>query len=191
MPRNSSLDDVYFERLYATDRDPWQFETSSYEAEKYDATLAMLAGERFASGLEIGCSVGVLTAKLAAVCDALLSVDINERALGAARERCSTLSNVRFERMAVPSEFPDARFDFVLVSEVAYYWSDDDLQRAMDRIAEAAPGGTLELVHFLPAVDDYVRDGDAVHEAFLSDGRFARIRGSRAEKYRIDVLRIR
>jgi SAM-dependent methyltransferase len=190
MPGKPSLDAAYFARVYAERADPWEFATSPYEGEKYDATIGALAGERFASGFEIGCSVGVLTARLAGVCDALLAVDINERALANARERCAELANVRFAPMTVPREFPEGRFDLVVVSEVAYYWSDDDLRLAMDRIAQAARGGTLELVHFLPKVEDYVRGGDAVHEAFLGDPRFSRIRHARAEKYRIDLLRV-
>jgi len=190
MPGKPSLDADYFARVYAERADPWDFATSPYEDEKYAATIGVLNGERFASGFEIGCSIGVLTARLAGVCDALLAVDINGGALSNARERCAGLANVRFARMAVPGEFPGDRFDLVVVSEVAYYWSDGDLRLAMDRIADAAAGGTLELVHFLPRVDDYVRTGDAVHEAFLSDPRFTRIRHVRAEKYRIDLLRV-
>jgi SAM-dependent methyltransferase len=190
MPRKPSLDAAYFARVYAESADPWAFATSAYEREKYDATLAALGGERFASAFEIGCSIGVLSARLARVCDALLAVDINARALAAARERCAALDNVRFAPMAVPREFPDERFDLIVVSEVAYYWSDDDLRLAIDRIAGAAPGGTVELVHFLPHVEDYVRSGDAVHEAFLRDPRFTRVRHARAEKYRLDLLRV-
>jgi hypothetical protein len=82
-------------------------------------------------------------------------------------------------------EFPHAqlegRFDFILISEVAYYWSDDDLRTAIDFVAGAAGGGTLELVHFLPKVDDYVRDGDAVHAAFIGDARFGAVASARGK----------
>jgi hypothetical protein len=44
------------------------------------------------------------------------------------------------------------------------------------------------MVHFLPRVDDYVRPGDDVHEAFLRDGRFERREHVRAERYRLDLL---
>ena len=52
----SSLDRDYFDRVYDRDADPWHFETSAYEREKYDATIALLGDRRFASGFEIGCS---------------------------------------------------------------------------------------------------------------------------------------
>jgi SAM-dependent methyltransferase len=190
MLEESSLDAGYFERVYAASADPWHFATSPYENEKYDATLAVLGSRRFASAFEIGCSIGVLTARLAERCDALLSVDINATALAAARERCAGAPNVRFAQMTVPRDFPAESFDLIVLSEVAYYWSDADLALARDRIAGGAPGGLLELVHFLPKVEDYVRDGDAVHEAFLNDARFERLERRRAQAYRIDLLRI-
>jgi hypothetical protein len=34
-----------------------------------------------------------------------------------------------------------------------------------------------------------VRDGDAVHELFLTDERFVPVRGHRADQYRLDLLR--
>jgi SAM-dependent methyltransferase len=186
-----SLDRDYFARVYADTNDPWNFAASPYENGKYRATIDALEGRRFAAAFEIGCSVGVLTALLAAQCDTLLSIDINERALEAARARCAKLPNVRFGLMEFPHAQPGGRFDFIVISEVAYYWSDDDLGSAIDFVAGAAGGGTLELVHFLPKVDDYVRDGDAVHAAFIGDARFTTQRRVRAEKYRIDVLRVR
>ncbi len=186
----ASLDRSYFEKLYEHEADPWHFETSAYEREKYDATIAMLDGMHFKSGFEIGCSIGVLTARLASVCDALLAVDINARALAVARSRCANLPQVSFAEMAFPGEFPAGRFDLTVVSEVAYYWSDGDLNLAIERIAESTSGGTLELVHFLPVVEEYVRTGDAVHDIFLADTRFSLIRQLRAERYRIDVLAV-
>lgn len=186
-----SLDATFFDRMYESTVDPWGFASRPYEAEKYRATLAALPRERFERAFEIGCSIGVLTAQLAARCGSLLAVDVNAKALDAARERCDALPSVRLERMTVPREFPDESFDLVVVSEVGYYWSDADLTRAIDRIAAAATGGTVELVHYLPKVAEYPRDGDSVHAAFLADARFAPVYARRAEQYRIDVLHVR
>jgi hypothetical protein len=52
--------------------------------------------------------------------------------------------------MTVPDEFPDQTFDLIVVSEVAYYWSTEDLARAKDLIAaHQTTGGHLLLVHWL------------------------------------------
>lgn len=186
-----SLDSDYFERMYAADDDPWHFASSAYEAGKYAATIEALGPERYSRALEIGCSIGVLSHMLAERCDELLCVDINARALALARSRCSECTNVRFDRRTLPAEFPPGIFDLVVLSEVGYYWSDADLARARRRIAASAKRGTLVLVHYLPKVDDYVRDGDAVHESFLRDERFHALGARRESQYRIDVLRVR
>jgi SAM-dependent methyltransferase len=190
VPEPQSLDAAYFERVYAAKSDPWDFATSPYEREKYTATLDALAGRRFARGFEAGCSIGVLTERLADTVEALLAVDVNEVALQQARSRCARRPNVRFARMALPHEFPDGRFDFALLSEIGYYWSREDLALAIERFASCVRGGTLELVHYLPKVEDYPLAGDDVHEAFLSDSRYSRVAGSRAARYRIDVLAV-
>lgn len=54
-----------FDRPYAQAADPWGFDAGDYERRKRRATLDALADRRFAAGLEIGCSFGVLTERLA------------------------------------------------------------------------------------------------------------------------------
>src|SRR4051812_50160637 len=71
--RQSSIPARYFDELYAGERDPWEFETSAYEQAKYDATLAALPRPLYRRGLEIGCSIGVLTARLAGRCASLVA----------------------------------------------------------------------------------------------------------------------
>ncbi|MGB3618188.1 MAG: SAM-dependent methyltransferase [Catalinimonas sp.] len=192
MKKPQSLPPDYFERMYAADPDPWGFETRPYEREKYAATLAALPQRRYGRALEIGCSIGVLTKRLEAHCDHLLAVDVNERALAKARERCADLPHVHFERRFLPEEFPDGTFDLILVSEVGYYWAGDDFERAHELIWERlAPGGTLLLVHWTPHVDDYPLTGDEVHEAFLAQvgRRWQHRMGQRHDTYRLDVLK--
>ncbi len=189
-PPRESLGRSYFDRLYETSPDPWAFATSDYEAQKYAATLNALDRPHYGAALEIGCSVGVFTSALAHRCDRLLAVDISPLALERARERNAGHAHVVFERMRVPQEFPPGSFDLIVLAEVAYYWSDGDFAAAADRIAAALPrAATLELVHYVPRVDEYVRDGDDVHEAYLRDGRFALRHETRRERYRIAVFR--
>lgn len=187
----ASLDPAYFDRKYEEKLDYWDFETSPYEAAKYAATLAALPSPRYRSAFEIGCSIGVLTALLAPRCGALLSVDVSERALDVARARCASLGHVQIANLRFPEIQPpaSARFDLVLVSEVGYYWSAPDLERAQAAIEQRLePGGHLVLVHFTPFVSDYPLTGDEVHESFLARPGLAPLHGARAERYRLDVL---
>ena len=189
----NSLPPEYFDHVYGANRDPWNYESSPYEREKYATTLAALPHPKYAEALEIGCSLGVLTAQLAARCAHLLAVDVSEAALVQARGRCADLPNVDLERLQVPKAFPSQQFDLILVSEVGYFWSPADLARAADQlVAGLRPAGQLLLVHWTPAVHDYPLTGDDVHEFFLNktttDGQLRHLTGRRHENYRLDLL---
>ena len=190
MEELSSLDAEYFRQVYAASDDPWNFETSDYEKGKYAATLAALPKEHYENALEIGCSIGVLTQLLAHRCTRLLATDISQKALDAAIARCSNLHNITFQCLRFPEELPDAKFDLIMVSEVAYYLSPADWHRAMQKLYEGLlPGGNIVLVHWLPEVHDYPQTGDEVHERFARkmEGKLQNVFRNRAENYRIDV----
>ncbi len=188
-PPLHSLHPDYFRNLYDQNSDPWNFETSPYEAAKYTATLRSLPRSIYPSAFEVGCSVGVLTAQLAARCGSLLSIDVSEKALKRAADRCKDLPNVRFEHMQFPHQQPAAQFDLIVVSEVAYYWSNRDLQRAMDVLASLhMPGGHLILVHWTPPVSDYPQTGDRVHDLWVARSDYRRVDHLRQNTFRLDVL---
>jgi predicted TPR repeat methyltransferase len=178
-----------FDRLYAASDDPWRFETSAYEREKYAATLAALPPGRFAAAFEAGCSIGVLTRALADRCDRLLAVDVSEAALRLARARCFG-QNVRFARMALPHDWPEHdRFDLMLFSEVLYFLDATDLRCLAERSRDSlANGGTVLLVNWTGETDTPTT-GDAAAELFIAASGLAATRQSRAPGYRLDLLR--
>lgn len=186
-----SLPPSYFEKMYQANPDPWQFETSEYEAKKYAATIATLPHSRYRSAFEIGGSIGVLTEKLADRCDALLSVDVSETAQAKAIQRCQHFPHVRFQIMQVPQQFPDESFDLILVSEVGYYLSLQDLHKTQDHIlSHLNLGGHLLLVHWTLYARDYPLSGDDVHESFLklSPEPLRYVIGQQEEQYRLDLF---
>lgn len=180
----------YFDRLYQSDADPWNFATKAYEHQKYAATLDNLPRQHYQSALELGCSIGVLTQLLAPRANRLLSVDAAQIAVEAARARCAELANVTVHRATLPDEFPDGQFDLILMSEVGYYFALPDLERLSERVLNGLKsGGDLVLVHYLPDVPDYPLSGDAVHEFFAQQSALQHLSGVRAERYRLDCFR--
>jgi len=160
-----------------------------YEQAKYDDTLAALEGRRFRRVLEVGCSIGVLTARLAPLADELVAVDVSDTALDRARTRCAALGNVRFERRRMPGDAVAGTFDLILLSEVIYYWDSADLAAAAAYLrACARPRGLLLLVHFTGETD-YPKSGDdAVKELQgLLRGDFACETALRRSRYRLDL----
>jgi beta-phosphoglucomutase-like phosphatase (HAD superfamily) len=188
--KKRTLPPSYFEALYSTDPDPWKFETSEYEANKYTNTIAALP-KHYQSAFEIGGSIGVLTEKLASKCDSLLSVDVSKLAQEKAIQRCQHLPQVRFEIMHVPMKFPEEMFDLIMVSEVGYYWNWEDMKKAKKCIVEhLQPGGHLLLVHWTLYARDYPLTGDEVHDSFfeLTPDSLRHLRGQREEQYRLDLF---
>ncbi len=181
----------YFAKIYEAEADPWRFETSPYEKEKYSSSLAALPLVRYRRGFEVGGSIGVLTRMLADRCDQLLSVDLSPIAQRRAQIRCSDQSHVQFEIMQFPHQVPVGSFDLIVLSEVGYYLCEKDLVVARQWIVNSLrPGAHLLLVHWTPFVKDYPLTGDQVHQCFLqaTPVPLRQVYHVTKTNYRIDVL---
>lgn len=165
-PPSRSLPPSYFEAKYQTDIDPWRFRTSAYERDKYEATVAALSKPKYQRGLEVGCAIGVLSALLARRCDALIALDASPTAIAEAARQ--NLANVRFDTAVLPDEFPAGGFDLIVLSEVLYYFVEDDLRRLAGKCLEAlAPGGEMILCHWLGETN-YPLGGREASDLFVS-----------------------
>jgi predicted TPR repeat methyltransferase len=186
----ASVPPVYFEEMFASNPDPWQFETSPYESEKYATSIGALAGRRYHRAFEVGCANGVLTERLASICETLLSIDVSSSALATARTRNEQTAHVEFQELMFPGQTPDGSFDLIVLSEVVYYWSSADIAAAAAWISQRLePGGELLLVHWIGETD-YPQTGDgAVDRLRQGLPTMKTIRADRYEKYRLDLWR--
>ena len=187
----ASLTSDFFEALYQQNSDPWQFETSEYEAQKYMATLAALPQPLYHSGFEIGGSIGILTEKLAARCQSLLSVEVSTIAQSQAIKRCHHLTNIDFQMMSVPQEFPDKSFDLIVLSEVGYYWCREDLEKAQNLMLDRLRSqGHLLLVHWIVDARVLPLTGNQVHDTFLElvPTRLKQLKSLSTTEYRLDLF---
>lgn len=186
----ASLDSRYFEDIYAKSIDPWGFRTSPYERGKYAATLGILSRQRYRSALEVGCSIGVFTRMLAGRCDAVLALDTSPRALDEARQANAGLPNVAFREATLPRDFPDGRYDLIVLSEVLYYLSRPDLAALAERcLAALEPDGQMVLCHWLGETD-YPLRGDEAADLFIAAAapRWRTSAARRESQYRLDLL---
>src|SRR5271168_3906794 len=185
-----TLEPAYFDALYASDPDPWNFSASPYEQRKYALTIKALSRPRYQSALEIGCSIGVLTRLLASRCDAVLAIDAARTPLIEAGRRCADSPSVRFEQMFVPEQWPNGMFDLIILSEVVYYFSREDVDRLAARAARSLiSGGTVILVHWTGATD-YPLSGDEAVVLFIERMGSTCVvdRSDRYSRFRLDVL---
>jgi hypothetical protein len=155
---------TYFDEMYRADPDPWRFESSWYEQRKYALTMDALPGRHYRSAFEPGCSIGVLSSHLVGRCDQLLATDIVPEVLDRARERCRESGRARFERLAIPEDWPTGPFDLVVLSEIAYYFDKPALDEIMAKvIATTNSAATLVAVHWRGQTN-YPLSGDEAHD---------------------------
>ena len=179
-----SLPAGYFDRMYTEDADPWGFASRWYERRKYALTLAALPAPAYDRGLEIGCSIGILTAALAQRCASLVALDPSAAALAEAATRVP--GSVQLVQGMVPADWPSGPYDLVVLSEVGYYLDAADLQQLLHLIErDLAPDGTVLACHWRHPVDDYPLTGDQVHAAL---GRWPRVSRVEEEDFMLDVL---
>ena len=155
----------FFERKYQENADPWNFGGSAYELGRYDRTMLALAGRKFRSAFEPGCSVGVLTAQLAQVCERVDAVDLSATAVLAAKVRCAGLGNVHVRTGSLADALPQSEVDLVVLSEIGYYLEVEELKRCgAALVKKLVPGGWLLGVHWLGHSQDHRLSGDQVHD---------------------------
>lgn len=162
-----TIDQNYFDTLYAKNADPWNFTASDYEQKKYKTLINSLGNLKNKNVLELGCSIGIQTLMLAKLCNLVTAVDISEAALIEAKSTCATVGNIKFELLDISKCFPKGKFDTIICSEIAYYLSNDDLNKLFVNVNHhLLNGGKFAMVHWTGFVPDYPLNGNYVHNKF-------------------------
>jgi SAM-dependent methyltransferase len=184
--------EAFFESLYQRANDPWQFGTSPYEQARYASILRALPPQRFRRAFEPGCSVGILTEKLATICDQVEAIDISPTAASRARYRCRTLANVKVVQGALPSAMPDGDFDLILLCEIGYYFQPSDLAALVSQLASRLrPAGHLLAEHWLGSSPDHLLSGDRANQIIGATADLVLEASHRHEGFRIDLFKDR
>ena len=128
----------------------------------------MLPRPAYRHALELGCSVGVLTEALAARCDHVTATDIAQAALDetdARLRRAGRRGHVTLQRTSIDCAWPAVDCDLVVLSEVAYYLSENTLRCVLNsEVPKLMPGTTVLAAHWRHPVSDYPLDGDAAND---------------------------
>ncbi len=186
MNADTSAREQTFDNLFREQVDPWDFETSGYEQAKRAETIAALDGRRFERLCELGCATGVLTAELAPYAIELLALDVSQMALKRARMKLRAAKHVKLLHAEVPHDWPTGPFDGIVISEVLYFLSEDEIidvsQLAFHSLM---PGGTCLLVNWTGENSNPI-DGNEAVRLFGSSARWTKDLVSKAALYRID-----
>ncbi len=165
-----------FDQLYAEQEDPWQLRSSWYEERKRALTLAALPHPHYARAIEVGCSLGALSAELAARCDALLAADESGLVVSRARRHLAGYPHVDVARLQLPEEWPPGWFDLVVLSEIGYFLSPARLTTlALRTRASLTEQGVVLACHWRHDVRGWPLAGPAVHELLEQELQLPRI----------------
>ncbi|WP_412750728.1 class I SAM-dependent methyltransferase [Krasilnikovia sp. M28-CT-15] len=186
-PQTASLD--HFTNLYLAKDDPWDTATKWHDQRKYAVAVASLPRERYRRCYEPGCSIGLLTRLLAPRCDEILAVDCVSAAVRQAADAVREFPHVRVREAMLPADLPDGTFDLIVIGDLLYYLSAEDLAALLDGLFDRLePGGDLVAVHFRDRQGGNY-DGFNVHEAVGARPGLQRLVHHEDEWFVLDVLR--
>jgi len=160
----------HFENLYRRKQDPWNYEHSGFEREKYLKTLQAIPGE-VETIWEIGCGEGVFTRLLLEKGKRVGGVDISSTALSRAKERLKDFGDkVCLQKLDIVREDIEGNFDLILASEILYYLGGKDVLQSLEEkfFRHLRPYGYLLLCHFYPS-------GKIIHNFYEENHRFYKV----------------
>ena len=186
---DASVSQEYFTGLYLAKTDPWDLATKWHDQRKYAITVASLPRQHYRRCYEPGASIGLLTRLLAERCDEVLAVDSIDDAVHQARDNTQDLPYVRVELAVLPADLPDGSFDLVVIGDLLYYLSADDLTALLDGLlTRLDPGGDLVAVHFRDR-DNGNYDGHNTHAELRRRPDLEHLVHHEDEWFVLDVLR--
>jgi cyclopropane fatty-acyl-phospholipid synthase-like methyltransferase len=169
--------------------DPWAYETSDYERRKYDATLRACGEGPFTDALELGSSIGVLSARLASRCERLVTIDAAATAVAAADRRLAGVPQVELVLGEIPEAIPPGSYDLVVASEILYYLEPPVLRSTLDRLREVTePGTRVVAVHWRPAGAERPFTAAEVHARLHAQPWLTSVVAQGTDDYLLDVL---
>jgi SAM-dependent methyltransferase len=177
----------FFEHIYRQAPDPWNFAAGDYEQGRYRTILDALGNQRYVRAFEPGCSIGILSALLASICDRVEAIDVSPTAVSRGREYCKKLANVEIVCGALPEAIPAGKFDLVVFSEIGYYFRRAPLMKLGKRlISQISSSGTFLAAHWLGKSPDHLLSGDSVHRVLGSIPGLRHVHAERHIGFRLD-----
>lgn len=153
---------------FAADADPWQTFTARDEAVKRAAILHALGPGPIGRVLELASGNG---SNSAAIAPRALRLDATEGTASGTRliaEAIRYHPRARAIELVLPGRLPRVRYDAIVVAELLYYLSPQDMAMLATDVARGLrPGGRLVLAHHSIDFYDFAQHARDIHERFL------------------------
>jgi protein-L-isoaspartate O-methyltransferase len=151
-----------FDRIYLEHGDVWSYRTSPDERVKYDLILSTVLRCRRGhhAALDVGCSVGVLSGRLAQHFEKVVAFDISLEALRLAEQDLATLHNVETKIADVRSFDLGVTFDVIICAGMLRYVAEHESDAVCRRIAKHLSKDGVLVVEYSPEFrqwDEYLK----------------------------------
>jgi SAM-dependent methyltransferase len=125
-----SDDHQELEKIFQAMKDPWNFQSSLYEHERFNVLLEEAVKCPHESVLEVGCAEALFTSMLTLRSQRVVGIDVSPTAISRARERCPEAT---FFAVSLEEFNDDEKFDLVICAETLYYVK--DVRSALERLS--------------------------------------------------------
>src|SRR5258708_2379563 len=124
--------EFFLEKEFTQRQDPWGYEKSEYERQRFEKLLLLVQSVPHKRVLEIGCAEGHFTQMLGTICQDITALDLSRTALSRAKPRVpkATFIHTTISEM---QNFTKP-FDLIICSEILCYV--DKKQEAIDKMAQ-------------------------------------------------------
>jgi SAM-dependent methyltransferase len=109
------------DRIYRNLKDPWNFETSGYERERFSLLLEEVRKHPHDSIVEVGCAEGLFTGMLTELSREIVAIDVSPTAISRAKEKHP---DPHFIAASLDDFRPVKKYDLVVCAETLYYIRD-------------------------------------------------------------------
>lgn len=193
IPANLGARKEFFDRVYRADRDPWNCEGGYYERAKRGTMIGALPRKHYGHALDLGCSTGALECELSRICDEVLGVDISEVALEHARHRDYANGNVDFVTADLPREWPEGRYDLIVLSDILYFLSTGEIRQLARLVVRSLnPSGEFVLVNWRGETGLPLSGADAAacfKDTVAEVGRFSQVVEEAHDGYVLEIFK--
>ncbi len=176
-----------FEAVFSKAEDPWGTYEGREEAIKRNAILRA-CGTRRGRALELACGNGSNTRELARYALRLTALDGAPSAVAITRRRAGG-PRVNVREALLPDGAPRHAFDLIVIAEVLYYLSREEIARLGRRLGLARGGRLVLAHHHVDFPDTSSRPADC-HERLVvaMPGPLERVLVHRTGRWRVEAF---
>ena len=128
-----------------------------------------------------------LTVQLATRCDLVLAADAAARAVALTAAATARLPGVSVRQLDITRQWPQGRFDLLVLSEIGYYAADLDM--FADRLTGCLrEDGVVVLCHWRHPTLEHLHSAEKVHTRIRRRSGLCLLAGHQEEDFLLDVL---